>query len=218
VDTTGSVLPIPDLEALPRNSRGRFWLGVLVGLVVSLPIAWLLSYGALLPFYIGVFFFALFGLVLGAVVYRIASPARPHGRWTVLAGTTVLVAACWGFSIIKESRDFPQDMARDAVRRSRDLGGRTATQYRDEVAEAVRGFLKERYPPGGTFGYVRWMLVSSEIRKNDLPHVDFTLRRPQGRWGWAIRVVLSLGLLAFGVASQTFLLMARGEAAVAATD
>jgi len=211
-----TALPSLEIQAPPRHAHARFWAGVLVALIVSLPLAWLLSYAALLPFFIGVFFFALFGLVLGAVVFRIASPASPHGRWTVLAGTTVLVAGCWTFSIIKESRDAPDDLARDAVRRARDIGGRTAGEYRDGVADAIRRFLEERYPPGGTFGYVRWVLTNGEVPKGDLPDVNFTLRRPQARWIWAIRAVLSIALLAFGIASQTFLLTARRESSASA--
>jgi hypothetical protein len=78
------------------NPPGRFWLGILVALVVSIPFCWLLSFAALLPFYIGLFFFALFGLVFGAVVCRVAARRGPYGSGTVLAGTTLLVFAVWG--------------------------------------------------------------------------------------------------------------------------
>jgi len=175
-----------------------------VALVVSLPLAWLLSYAASLPFFLGVFFFALFGLVIGAVVYRIASPARPYGRWTVFLGTTALVAVCWGLSIAKESHDFAVELADEAVRRARDIAPRTAAQYRVEVADSIRAYLREHHPPGGILGYVHWTLTRAEIKKGDIPLVEHTLKRSQGRWSWAIRVVLSIGLLAFGVSSQVF--------------
>lgn len=181
----------------------RFWLGTLAALVVSLPLAWLLSYAAALPFFLGVFFFALFGLVIGAVTFRVAAPGGPYGRWTVLAGTTALVGVCFGFTIVKESRDFPSDMADEAVKRTRDLGSKTVAEFRADVADSVRDYLRERHPPGGTLGYMHWTLTEGEIKKGSLPLVNFALRRPQSRWTWAIRVVLSIALLAFGIASQT---------------
>jgi hypothetical protein len=173
-------------------------------LLAGLPLAWLLSYAAALPFYLGLFFFALFGLIIGAVAFRLAAPGGPYGRWTVFAGTTVLVVACFGLTVVKESRDFPDDMADEALKRARDIGPRTAAQYRAEVADSVRSYLRERHPPGGTLGYIHWKLTEAEIKKGSLPLADFVLRPPQARWTWAIRIVLSIALLAFGIASQTF--------------
>jgi hypothetical protein len=167
----------------------------------------------MLPFYLGLFFFMLFGLVIGAVTFRIAAPGRPYRRLTVLAGTTLIVGVCWTASIVKESWDFPADIARDAVRRSRDIGRRSADDYRTAVAEEVRTFLRERHPPGGVLGYMRWMLLEGELKKGAIPSFDQTLRRSPARWGWAIRVVLSISLLGFAVGSQTLALSRRSAPA-----
>lgn len=192
-------------ETTPGGA-GRWWAGVGMGLVVSAPLSWLLSYGALLPFYLGLFFFALFGIVIGASVFRVASPVRPIGRWSVFTGTTLIVLTCWALSIVKESRDFPEDVAEDAITRVRDIGDRSAAEFRRYVEDAVEKLVAERFPPGGTLGYVRWSLFSGEIQKGEVDGVPLVLRRPQGPVGWAVRVVLSIALLGFGVASQTFLL------------
>jgi len=202
------------LTEAPRRSTARWWTAVATGLVVSAPLSWLLSYGALLPFYLGLFFFALFGIVIGASVFRVASPVRPIGRWSVFSGTTVIVLTCWGFSLVKESRDFPGDMAQEAIGKVRDIGGRSAAEYRANVEEAVVRFLEERFPPGGTLGYVRWSLSSGELKKGEIEGVPVSLRRPQGPVGWAVRVVLSIALLGFGVASQTFALRTSPETAL----
>ena len=58
----------------PHSSTMRWWLAVLAGVAVTLPVAWLLSFAGTLPFFLGVFFFALFGLLIGAVIYRVAAP------------------------------------------------------------------------------------------------------------------------------------------------
>ncbi len=191
------------VEVLQARSHARWWSATAVGVIVSLPLAWLLSYAALLPFYLGLFFFMLFGLVIGAVTFRIASPGRPYGRFAVLTGTTLLVGICWTASIAKESRDFPLDIAAKAVQRARDIGGRSPDEYRAAVAQEVRAFIRERHPPGGLVGYIRWMLLEGQMKKGAIPSFDQAIRRSPARWGWAVRVVLSIALLGLAVSSQT---------------
>jgi hypothetical protein len=86
------------------------------------------------------------------------------------------------------------------------LGNRTLDEYRAEVREQVHTFLRERYPPGGTVGYIRWITTSGELSQADVPLLARSLDRGQARYWWLIRVALSVGLLAFGVGSQTLLL------------
>lgn len=190
---------------------GRWWTAVGVGLLVSLPLSWLLSYGALLPFFIGVFFFALFGIIIGAAMFRVASPARPVGAMNVFLGTSFVVLTCWSLSMVKECRDYPNDLAKDAVRRVRDIGDRSAGQFKTHVEDSVRRLVAERYPPGGTIGYMRWSMQSAVLEKGAIDDVPIELRRNQRPVAWIIRVILSIGLLGFGVASQTFLLRVAGN-------
>lgn len=206
-------------EPVPR-SHIRWWLAVAGATVASLPLAWLLSFAALLPFQIGLFFFVLFGLLIGAVAHRISSPGRPYHRWALVAGTTVLVALVWAGSLLIEIHDFPGDMAQRALQLRRPIGDRTSTEYRETVADQVRTFLKKRYPPGGAIGYVRWMLLSGRIKKGELADVDRTLSRDrsQVRLWYVVRLVLSMGLLAFGIGSQTFSLRLATEPVVRTID
>lgn len=187
----------------PQPDR-RFWFAVLIAAIASLPFCWLLSFAALLPFYIGLFFFALFGLVIGAVVFRFAAPGKPYRGSTVVMGTTALVLGAWGGSIWIESRDLPRDMADKAIRRTPDLRGSTSEEFRGRVAEDVRKFMAERYPPGGVLGYVRWAASNGKFKKGDLASAQVSLALNQTRYLFLIRVALSIGLLAFGIASQTW--------------
>ena len=207
------------VEPVPR-SHIRWWLAVVGAMVASLPLTWLLSFAALLPFQIGLFFFVLFGLMIGAVTHRIVSPGRPYHRWVIIAGTTVLVAQVWTGALLIEIHDFPGEMAQRALQLRRPIGDRTPTEYRTAVADQVRTFLKKRYPPGGAVGYARWMLLSGRIRKGELADVDRTLRRDrsQVRFWYVVRLVLSMGLLAFGIGSQTFPLRRAREPVVRAID
>ncbi len=205
------------LAGRPR-SAARWWLAVGAGVVVSLPIVWLLSHAALLPFFLGVFFFALFGLVIGAVMHRVASPARPYPSATLLVGTTIVVAFALIASVVMESRDFPRKMAAEAGDKTRNIGNRTIDEYRTIVASDIRRYLREQYPPGGTLGYVRWVLASGRLKKGQIAHVNRTLRRTQYKGWWAVRVILSAGLLAFGIGSQTLPLKLIRERPVRAID
>jgi len=218
-DSEANSMPTPQREEKHASqSSARWWLAVVVGAVISLPFAWLLSYAATLPFFIGLFFFVLFGLVIGAVMHRTAASHRPYAKSLLLAGTSIVVLFGWTLTLIKESRDFPLDMAQYAVSKARDIGEQTVDEYHDAVVTQVQEHLLRRYPPGGTIGYIRWALTSGEIEKGEIESVEVTLGQPQRRYLWAIRVVLSFVLLAFGIGSQTLPLRLVKERAVRAID
>ena len=191
-------------ESPPEAPTPKFrWpVAVLAACGVGLPIGWLLCYAALLPFFIGLFFFVLFGLLLGAVLYRVGHPTRPLRRRSVRLGVIVVVVFTWAVSMLTEGYDFPRQVAKSAYEQPRRLPeGTTPEAYRRTSAADVARYLREEFPPGGAIGYVRWAMASSRID----PPVG-QLRKPfrsnQYRWWWVIRVVLSIVLLAYGVHSQ----------------
>ncbi|MHC4091457.1 MAG: hypothetical protein ACYSVY_14500 [Planctomycetota bacterium] len=188
-------------SAVAPNSK-RWGVAVLAAAGLGLPLGWLLCYGALLPFFLGLFFFLLFGLLLGAVMYRLGGPARPLARGRLVLGTVVVVAVTWTVSMLVEGYDFPSQMADKAISQHRRLPEGVTTQtFRRESAADVARHLREQYAPGGAIGYMRWALSSSRLDRG-----VGQLRKPyqaaQYRWWWALRVVLSIGLLAFGIHSQ----------------
>jgi len=196
--------PTGPLRPRTSSSTARWWAAVAAASAAGIPCGVVLSYAALLPFYIGVFFFALFGLMVGAFAFRIGSPSKPYPGARIILGTTVIVLVTFVASIVKEGRDFPKDMATRAIKSTRDIGTMTAAQFREKVALDVRQFLRDRYWPGGTVGYLRWALTSGRIPKSTFDWVEKELVFPQARYLLVIRIVLSIGLLAFGVASQTW--------------
>ncbi len=188
--------------------HGRWWIGVGLACIFALPLAWLLSYAAALPFFLGLFFFMLFGLMIGAVAFRIAAPGKPYGNFALIAGTTILVVLPWSLSLFKEARDFPDDLARRISLRTRDIGDRTVSEFRDAVASDIRRLLADRYGPGSIWGYIRWVLTNGELRRGELPTLNAAVAVPtaQTKGWWAFRVVASAALLAFGISSQSLLL------------
>ena len=218
METSGAPAEAQTERAGRGRSSRRWWSAVAVGIVVTLPLAWLLSYAGTLPFYLGLFFFVLFGLLVGAIVHRVASPGRPYGERTLLIGTSIIVFLGWSLSVAKEARDFPAERAEWVSRRTRDLGDRSRQEYRAKVEQQIRQYLRKEYPPGGVPGYIRWVLISGELKKGDLAAVRMSVQAPQRRYGWAIRVVFSIALFAFGVGSQTFALRLTRDPAVRAID
>ena len=219
---TGESAPATlDRRAAPAaagGGTGRWWLAVGVGIVGILPLAWLLSYAATLPFFLGLFFFVLFGLLIGAVMHRIASPSRPYRTPPLVVGTTIVLLLGWCLAIVNESRDFPENTAFIAGKQTRYIGDRTIEEYRTAVAADIRRFLSEQYPPGGPLGYVRWVITSGELKKGQIEGLVATQRPRQAGASWVIRAVLSVALLAFGIGSQTLALAKTRDPSIRAID
>jgi len=199
-----------DRVASPRAAL-RWWLAVAFGIAWALPLGLLLSYAASLLFFLGLFFFVLFGLLIGAFVFRIASRIRPISRISVVSGTALIVSVGWATSIIKEAIDFPVDMAKQVIAdRTLQLGGLSASEYAGRVTEDVGKYLRDAHAPGGVLGYVRWIVTSGALPAEAVPSLPRDMRRSPGRVLWLVRELLALACLGFGVASQTLPLIRPG--------
>lgn len=202
--------PIPEMNPIAtETSTAHWWMGVLAGAVVMSPLAWLLSHAATLPFFIGVFFFALFGLVVGAVVHRMGVRGGSYSRANVLLGTTGLVLFGWGGSVVLESARFPDEVAKYALEQSLDIGNQTAESFRSDVANRTREHLGQQFPPGGVLGYAKWSLLSGRLLPKDVTGLQRPFRSGQAKFWWAVRLTISIALLAFGIGSQTLALVDR---------
>lgn len=189
----------------PASSR-RWWMGVLASSIMAIPLGWLLSFGAALPAFLGLFFFTLFGLVIGSMAFRIAAPARPVARSSAFLGTALLVTLTLGISIVREALDFPHDMAEQAIGKTTNLGGQSPAEFRDAVARSIAQIVEKNHPPGGVIGYVRWVVTDGKIGKSESELLTKTLTVPyRGAW-WIVRELLATALLVFGIGSQTWLL------------
>jgi len=150
---------------------------------------------------------ALFGLMIGAVMHRVGSPGRPYSRGSVVIGTMLVVLFVWCFTIAKESRDFPYEVAEKAAADPRArIGARPVEEFQDDVAEQVRKFLAASYAPGGTLGYIRWITTDGELEAADIELLRHPMERGQRGYSWIIRVVSSVALLMLSIGSQTWLL------------
>ena len=206
------------------TTRARPACSLVVGLLLALPIGWLLSILILLPFMLGLFFYMLFGLLVGAAVYRVASPAAPVRRPLAVSIGLVVTLLVWctslageyynvrGYSIYRYgSQGFTWYPVDGDVTRSvrRWFAGRSflpkqVAELRSATRNAFLKELKSKYPPGGFIGFVRWSAVTDQpiqIPRVFSPSVE-TCQPPQRGAVWLIRLAGSLILLAGAILSQ----------------
>ena len=185
---------------------------MLAGCAIASVLGVVLSYGAFLMAFLGLFFYLLLGLIMGALTYRVASLGKPYPRRAVVVGTAIVVLVGWGTSLAWEIRDFPHTIARNVIRTVARLPeGMNKEAYRAEVVSRTRSYLARRYPPGGAIGYVRWMATNGKLEEGLFAGIKGEVSLSQGGSKWLIRVVLSLLFLTCGVASLTMPLAARRE-------
>jgi len=196
---------------------------MVVTLLTSAGIGALLGYLAQLPFFLGVFFFMLLGLVPGAVLFRYADPIRPVPGRHLLAGSISILIVVWVLASYVEYLSLQQ---RVAVKVRNTITGGFPDGYRrdilnDHVADLVREDLRKRYGSEGMVGYVKWAADSGRIEipagtirlpsvngGADRQPVELSLpkpaiyRLPQPALLWCIRVGLSFVLLIFALILQ----------------
>ncbi len=196
---------------------GALWPSVLAGLGIGLPMGWLLSYLGALPFFLGLFFYMIFGLVIGAVMVRVGQGRGRFEPRRLRLASGLVVGAVWGTALTLEAHGFPRDQAGRGLERLSALP--TGTE-REQVVEQSREFLtqhlREHYPPGSAIGYFRWRLTGGRIA---MPVAGLRqMAIEPDRWRWSAQAVISLLLLTFGVHSQVSGLAVRPGAAAAAAE
>ena len=192
----------------PRSSPHRWWLGTLAGIATGLLLSALLSYAALLPFYLGLFFFLLFGLMIGAAVYRVAHVARPLPVGPLIIGTTAVALITFIAALQFEWMQLGRHCGNWTIKQVRQLPpDRTADDIKHHASHAMTTHLAEQYPPGRLLGYVRWAATNGSFRFDAPPGTHpakLSYRLSQSSPGWIFRVTFCLSLLLAGVFSQTW--------------
>ena len=176
------------------------------GLVLAVVLAWtLLSPALSLLFMLGVFFFMLFGLIIGATMYRLGSRGRPLPKSKVIAMTVVVALVCWSVAILKESLDYPEDFVYAALKSRRfEIPKDGYEEVHAQLHAFIVDHLERHHSPGGVLGYLRLAAAGSpvEVDLHGQPRV-VTVRPRAAAWVWWTRGVLSLALLYVAVYSVT---------------
>lgn len=195
-------------SAAPAVARGfpaRMILAIVVGAALAVFLgATLLTWALSLMFMLGLFFFMLFGLLIGAVMFRIAKPARPYASAPLWVASIIIALAGWGTAIYKEAADFPSDFAQRVMRNAQVYKLYIPQGKYHEVEADVRNFitrhLAEKYPPGGCIGYYK-LAASGAAVHVELANQFRTFDIPAAArwWVWWIRVALAPVLMALAV-------------------
>jgi hypothetical protein len=212
-----------DQPAVRVESVSTRWRnGILMATFIAGLIGIILGYLALLPFFLGVFFFLLLGQLPGAVLFRYGDPIRPlSSRQLWLAGIPVVVIM-WVVAGFVEYRAMPGQLA-EKVRKCV-TGGYPAGYERAAMDSYVRAWVvNEFYPKYGCCGlvaYVRWAGSRGWV---EFPAKPIALSRPgasttqpvtlylgkapvhqlnQPGILWIIRIVASTAMLVLGTFLQ----------------
>ncbi len=207
--------------AVPFSWRLAWALGA--GCLVALPVGWLLATLVLLPFFLGLFFCMLLGLLVGAVIFRIAAPTMPIARPALWAAGLLVTALVCFVSLVGEyynvrgydlpvpgaggwSRHSVDGDATTCVRESfphQSFGPEQVARLRSETRENFLKLLATHYPPGGLLGFARWSLSGQPLDCPRVfsPHTE-SLAPKQGGVKWVIRLVLAFVLTAGAILSQ----------------
>jgi len=215
--TDAETQPTPDTptpDAQPDRSppapwtpqrRKAWYTGLLIALLLLAATGWLLARLIWLPYYFGLFFYLVAGLLIGSVAFRSARPARPMSGRRILTGIllvailSVAAAAIWEYEyVVRTIGDPPRfnDLRNAAVQRDDDV-----RDVARQVQRAFRNAVADAYPPGGVIGYARWAIDRGELSLT----VDGQQERlsiDQTGPAWAIRTLVAVALLAAGLWSS----------------
>jgi hypothetical protein len=206
-ETSDNPFAHPSQLPTPQPERGQGWIGwsLAGGVVLGLPIGWLLAYLGALPAFLGLFFDLLLGLIIGATMYRLGRRAAPVPRGHLWAIGGVVAGLVWLTMLVAQYHWFPDDAARMTLNNSISYSMSLADvqKFEADTRQYALGQLREHYPPGGFLGYIHWAATN---RRMDIPRPGgeppFQYHIPGKAIIWHIQIFLSLAFLLFAIESQ----------------
>lgn len=164
--------------------------------------AWAFSHLANLFFYLGLFFFMLFALIMGSTLFRFLSGLGRVSKRAATVSGALCVLLSWGGGFVLEASYLPQDTYMNCLPK-RLPSGLTRDDLRRQIHTQARQFLTDRYGSSMTLAYLRWELDGGEMHiALEGVNEPLVYIRSQRRIGFALRLVLSLALVVYGVFSQ----------------
>jgi hypothetical protein len=193
-----------DITQVRPAGAGSVKPSVVWGAIAATPLAILLSQLGLLFMFLGLFFFILFGLLIGAVMYRLGAPRRPILRTRLIAGGTAVAVFAWGLGLYVEARSLPGKVGVRVLAQTHHLPvDLSRDQALRNIKDQVQEYLRTHHLTSGLVGYVHWMVAGDPIAIGVTPDaepVEYpTLQSPVG---FAVRLILSLGLILAAILSQ----------------
>jgi hypothetical protein len=188
--------------AARRAGPGGWNAAVLLCCAGIVPLCWLLARLIWLPLYMGLFFFIIAGLLVGASSFRLASRSRPIQRPRIILGSLLVAivggAAFLTFEYFHFARTVGEAPHFAEAKNTALQSGRTARSVEAAAAAEFQRELGTHYAPGGPLGYIRWaissaampLVVDSSRESIVLPHTGVR---------WIVRTISAVLLLGLGV-------------------
>jgi hypothetical protein len=199
----------PVAETLPPTQPvSEAWplRGLVAGAILGIPLGILLAFVGAIPYQLGLFFYLVLGLLIGAVMFRACRSAAPIAIHRLRPIGVAVALIVWFTSLTTEYRTFPNEAAEATIKNSllSSASDAEVAAARERARAEPLEKLREQYPPGGLIGYVRWVASSGRMELSrfgtDEPHTYIV--PGQKRIAWISRAVLSLILLACAINSQ----------------
>ncbi len=171
-----------------------------IATLIALPFMLLLMFCAWLPYWFGMYFFILGGLLFGAIWFRQVNHLRPIPAMAVYLRMALVLAVLFGVYMGSEYVVKRMHLARgvaDAAAKRVPVHSLTEKQTRyDEAMVHVDQTLAEHGP--GPIGYYVWNATDGKV--SPLPQYGggSTVLPQRGAY-WVTRVVLSMVLLTLGM-------------------
>jgi hypothetical protein len=198
----------PEQSAAPTNltdepARRRAWdWSLVVSFLLLAGLSWLLVRLVWLPYYFGLFFYLIAGLLVSGIAFRIARTARPLSKVTILTGILSIAVAAGCAALYWEYRDRASSIGEyprfSAARAAAQTTGQSVSEVERAAVSAFRATLQSEYPPGGPIGYARWATASGEM-KLTVKGIEDTVSISHRGWAWPVRTVAGMLLIALGL-------------------
>jgi F0F1-type ATP synthase assembly protein I len=204
---------VSDSQPDPTTTQSplRILASLVLGCVLGIPTGILLAYLAALPGYLGLFFCLLFGLLIGASMYRVGKPAAPVPVGMLVSVAAVVTLLTVFTSVYAEYCELYRSVdnkVRDSFFES--FTAERRQELRTQTYHNVDEYLARNHSPGGFVGYLGWIITDGDL---EVPRVfgesTVSFETPQRGFWWVLRVLLSIGLLGWTILSQFIGLRAR---------
>ncbi len=139
---------------------GRWRLALILSLVMLVPLGWLMARLVWLPLYSGLFSFLVAGLLVGALTFRVAKPARPVSTGHILVGISLVAVGSMLVTIVWEYRNVAATVSGETkfadARNAAVAARRPVHEVESSAEQEFLAALRRDHAPGGPIGYVLW--------------------------------------------------------------
>lgn len=189
-----------------RGDVRRYALGCAVVTGMGVGLSKLLAAAGLLPFVfgvVGIFFYMLVGLLLGAILYRFGVAGRGWPRGLLIGSILIPTLATSAGALVFEYRSFVGGRADELMRQNR-MNPREHPEGTERMTERIEAQWRRQYGVAGIGGYIAWSARGSSFLCGPEDGRKLRIAHPQGGIWWVVRAVVSFAAMGWAVGAQVY--------------